>query len=450
MDSLNTYLALDLLILGVVVMLMMPRISLWHPLTAYLLFHFYSFTWRLIAIIDGSPLLYTGQANAEPVTIDEIKRGMIWADVAIVMFGIASSMAHRVFEANSNKPVSRRMMNPDAVRAVGFICIPLGFTVFFGIRNDIIGIDYGSASSGYLLTAATWPMGALAVMIFTFGFRMELVVLSAIYLSAVVFQGRNRFMFVLPLFFLVAYHVQSLRRRWPSLAIFVACLVMAVIFPRLKPIGLAVQDGNVSEVRLQLEQAFNLGNEKERTMQGENFLDQYAGALTLVDYSGQKMMGKTYLAVLTLPIPRAWWPEKPGLADHIKEISTIGRQYSVDGRIITYLGEAYLNFGYAGFFFVPACAGYLLTLVCLRATSGPMLRLGRYLYLVLFTSLVQAFRDGLASLVLFTFVHNMPMLFTWMLHLMPNYSRKALDRPPADPLAGEEEVDIARRDTRGR
>jgi hypothetical protein len=83
----------------------------------------------------------------------------------------------------------------------------------------------------------------------------------------------------------------------------------------------------------------------------------------------------------------------------------------------------------------------LLTAACLQATSGPMQRLGRYIYLVFFMALVQTFRDGLLSIFVFTVVHNMPMLFTWILHMVPGFADKSMDRPPADPLALEEESD---------
>jgi hypothetical protein len=173
----------------------------------------------------------------------------------------------------------------------------------------------------------------------------------------------------------------------------------------------------------------------------EDFLDQFAGGLSLIDSNERKFWGSTYLAIITLPIPRAWWPDKPGLADHMQEISTSGRRYDVEGRIFTYLGESYLNFGYAGLILIPALLGYLLTAACLRATSGPMLRFGRYLYLVFFMALVQTFRDGVLSILVFTVVHNMPMLFTWILHSVPGLADKSMDRPPADPLALEEESD---------
>jgi hypothetical protein len=92
--------------------------------------------------------------------------------------------------------------------------------------------------------------------------------------------------------------------------------------------------------------------------------------------------------------------------------------------------------------------GYVLTAYCLHATLGPMRRLGRYVYLVVFMALVQTFRDGLLSIFVFTLVHNMPMLFALVLHLVPGFADKSLDRPAADPLAGEEEEEIAQEEAR--
>jgi hypothetical protein len=132
----------------------------------------------------------------------------------------------------------------------------------------------------------------------------------------------------------------------------------------------------------------------------------------------------------------------------LQEITTSGRNYAEEGRIITYLGESYLNFGYAGLFLIPALMGYLLTVYCLHAVTGPMQRLSRYVYLVIFMALVQTFRDGLLSIFLFTIVHNMPMLFALICHTIPGFAKKSLDRPAADALAGEEEEEIAQEEAR--
>jgi hypothetical protein len=441
-DSLIPYFLVDLAVVIAVIVLMFRRMAFWHPLTAYLLFHLYSFTYRLFQIIGGSPLMYTGQANAEAITPDEIIRAILWADVALIFFVAASWWAHQVFEAKSAQPVERRVLNPNIAKVIGLLCLPVGAYFFYVVKTTGFVLSVDSASAGYIQAMSMWPIGVIGLLMFAFGFRWYLLALAAFFLGAVALQGYHRFMLVLPLLYFAALYLQTQRRRWPTVALFIAAFFVGLIFPRLKYIGQALQYGDTQEAFAQFSQVF-VQDKKSYTDYAatEDFLDQFAGGLSLIDSNDRKFWGSTYLAIVTLPVPRAWWPDKPGLADHLQEISTSGRRYDVEGRIITYLGEAYLNFGYAGMMLIPAFMGYLLTAACLRATAGPMQRLARYIYLVFFMALVQTFRDGLLSIFVFTVVHNMPMLFTWILHMIPGLALKSMDRPPADPLALEEEED---------
>jgi len=447
-DSLLLHLLFDLFVVAAVIVLMFRRMAFWHPLSAYLLFHLYSFTYRLFQIVSGAPLMYVGQANAEAITPEEIGRAMLWADVALIVFVMASWWAHQMFAAKAEVPTVRRVLNPGIAKAIGMLCLPIGVYFLFAIKTGRLEVSFDEASSGYVQVISMWPIGVLGLLIFAFGFRWYLVLLAALFLGLVAFQGYHRFMLILPLLYFAAFYLQSSRRRWPTWPIVVGALCVAMIFPRLKDIGRAIQYGDTQEALAQLTESFTFASKPKEVFSSEEFLDQYAGGLSLVDSNGRHFWGSTYLAIVTLPIPRAWWPEKPGLADHLQEISTSGRQYTVEGRIITYLGESYLNFGYAGFFLIPALMGYLLTAYCLQATAGPMLRLGRYVYLVVFMALIQTFRDGVLSIFVFTIVHNMPMLFALLAHLVPGYAVRSLDRPAADPLAGEEEEEIAAEEAR--
>jgi hypothetical protein len=440
-DSLIPYFLLDLFVVALVIVLMFRRMAFWHPLTGYLLFHLYSFTYRLFQIVGGSPLMYTGQANAEAITPDEIIRAMLWADVALILFVAASWWAHLVFEAKSDQPVERRVLNPNIAKAIGLLCLPLGAYFFYMVKTTGFVASIDSASAGYVQAMSMWPIGVLGLLIFAFGFRWHLLALTAFFLGAVAFQGYHRFMLILPLLYFAALYLQAHRRRWPGVVMVVAALFIGLVFPRLKSIGASIQYGDYQNAITMVQESFGQSKSEYEVASTEDFLDQFAGGLSLIDSNERKFWGSTYLAIITLPVPRAWWPNKPGLADHLQEISTSGRQYNIEGRIITYLGESYLNFGYAGLILIPALMGYILTALCLHATAGPMQRLGRYIYLVFFMALVQTFRDGVLSIFVFTFVHNMPMLFTWILHSVPGLADKSMDRPPADPLALEEETD---------
>jgi hypothetical protein len=60
----------------------------------------------------------------------------------------------------------------------------------------------------------------------------------------------------------------------------------------------------------------------------EMILDELASTLTLADQHGKLYWGRTYAGILTVAVPRQWWPGKPGLAYFEKEISTAGRPIS--------------------------------------------------------------------------------------------------------------------------
>jgi hypothetical protein len=377
---------------------------------------------------------------------------MFWADLALLGYALGGYFAHRIFESRASRPVERVKINMPITIAIGVICLALGAVFFFTMRAGLIfqeGVK-GDAFGGYAQVIAMWPIGSLGLLVFVLGFRWYLLCLIAAYLAYVGLQGYHRFMLILPLVYFTAFYLMSSRRRWPTLKILAAGLVVALVFPRLKYIGRAVQEGDSAGVIALLSESFNLSkdNTNSTISAGEDFLDQYAGALSLIDENDRKLWGSTYLAILTLPIPRAWWTGKPGLADHLTEISNSRRNFGAEGRIITYLGEAYLNFSYAGFLVVPALIGYLLTKWCLYATTGPIPRVGRYVYLVAFMAFIQMYRDGLTSLVLFSLVHNLPMFFVMLAHQAQGAAVKVIDRTPSDPLAEQEEEDIRREEAR--
>ena len=135
MDSLIPYFLLDLAVVIAVIVLMFRRMAFWHPLTIYLLFHLYSFTYRLFQILSGSPLMYTGQSNAEAITPEEITRAILWADAALLLFVAASWWAHKVFEAKADQPVERKVFNLNIAKVVGLLCLPLGAYFFYVVKT---------------------------------------------------------------------------------------------------------------------------------------------------------------------------------------------------------------------------------------------------------------------------------------------------------------------------
>lgn len=430
MKELIPYLVFDLLLVLGLPLLMWRQLSFWHPIVAYLFFHFYCFTWRLIGLINGELPMYAELARGDPIRLDEFERAMIWADLALVIFCVASHVAQRNFSRHTVRSTWRRLYSKRVINAISALALPLGFAALFIFKAGVVtAADVGS--SGYFTTAAIWPIGCVGLLVFVYGFRWYLIAMGLLYLAVVSLQGHARFMLVLPLILFTAYYLQSRGRKWPTMTILIGAFLLAAIFPQLKRIGQAYQTNDWDRLFGLVGASFSGAKGDVDAAGGEGFLDQYAGSLTMIDMNGEFYRGRTYLAILTLPVPRALWADKPGLADHTRAISTVDRQYGQEGRIITYLGESYINFGYIGFMLVPALLGYVLTYWCLRATSGPFDRFDRFIYVFFFMSFIQLFRDGLASIVVFTFAHNIPIFIVWILHLIPGVAPRVLDKTPS-------------------
>jgi len=154
------------------------------------------------------------------------------------------------------------------------------------------------------------------------------------------------------------------------------------------------------------------------------FLDEFACALTLLDQQNKLYFGSIYLPLLTLPIPRAIWPDKPTLGAAIREMSTRSRPMAASGMTTTYLGESYANFGVAGIFLVPPLLAYFLARFRRWAYVRPYDSLVRFSYVLLSVNLIQVYRDGLLSIVVFTFVNMMPLVLIVLAHAALSFSRR--------------------------
>jgi hypothetical protein len=432
-DSLVSYLATDIALLVVIVIFMARNLTFWHPLTVYLFFHIYSFTWRVIQLISGAFPMYGESLNLEAIRPEEFERAMVLADVALLCFAIGSAFAQSYFRWRAHFPWIRREVKSNIVYIASVFCLPAGLVVLVMAKTETGEISEILASSGYLTLMSLWPMSCLLALVLVKGFRPIIVIPICAYLAVVGLQGYHRYMMVLPILCLSAIYLQQKGKRWPTYAMMFIGLCMVAIFPKLKDIGRAVNAGDYGNAVSLMANAFystsdtNSGSEREFT--SEEFLDQYAGALTLIDYQGKVYYGSTYLAILTLPIPRRLWPDKPGLADHTREIATAERPYDKEGRIMTYIGESYANFRYPGVVLIPLLLGFGLSYWCLVATTGPWLRLNRYIYVMAFMAFIQLFRDGLLSLPLFSVVHNLPALFILAAHLFVGRKLLVQDSP---------------------
>jgi hypothetical protein len=416
---------LDIVVLALCAagLLRFARLSITHPGTIYMAFHGSVVTLRALAILNGAPTLFSSWGHGfAGVTDEEIVRAVLLADVALITMSIAWIMAARREQGSFSRrhPRTDRALNPKIVQFVAAITIPVGcFAILYwsklpGIENNDLSLGEW-ANSSWPLVLQTWAGLGFIALVYCYGFRFWLAMPVTIYLLVMAYQGFHRFRVLIPLILLVQIYVQRRGDRWPSIksAMVLTCVVL-LFFP-LKGIARELQQGEDLSFVLQHVRE-SVGEAIQGQNDDESILDQFASALTLADDYGKLYWGATYSGLATLPVPRSWWREKPGLADYLQDISSEARPMAENGMVVTMLGEFYLNFWYPGVIVMSLLTAYLLGRWYYSASRHGYDSLNRLVYLIVACNLVEVFRDGLTSLFVFTVVDMMPLVIIAILH----------------------------------
>lgn len=452
MSDIQFALVLDLITVACSIgaLVRLARIGHSHPASIYLFFHLTIVTLRLVALVFAdAPTLFSGFGSQfAAVGPDELARAAFVADAALVMLTVGSIRASRddvrhLLATRGEPPAPVRILSIKKIWIMVALTLPLG--VFMLLNHAMmpgsdayVRVDPREwAGSSWFLLPRTWPGLGLLALIYWYGFAWWLVAPMSVYLLLMVFQGLHRFRVVLPILMMVQIYLDRRRRRWPTAGMVMLLLGAVLVFFPMKTIGKMMQQGeSLSSIASRSGEI--LSNALSGRVADQLILDQLASGMTLSDGDGQLYLGRTYLALVTLPVPRPLWPEKPGLADHIEDLSTAQRPMAKTGMVLTYLGEAYVNFGWLGVLLAPAVIGYGLSRFYFVAYRAPYLSVLRFAYLITACSLIQVYRDGLVSLFVFTLVHMMPLVVLILLHRRRSrWSVPAEARPPVlAPAAG--------------
>ncbi|HJQ69081.1 MAG TPA: O-antigen polysaccharide polymerase Wzy [Blastocatellia bacterium] len=418
-----------------VLLLRYGRLSHSHPGTIYMFFHLYTFTLRLIGLTFGSQTMLSQYMwFFEPIREDEIVRAAILGDVALIVMTFAwikasrddLKRAHRRHDPSAE---AKPNLSLKHIWSVVVIAFPLGlfglwaFTNLPGMEGERVELGEWQTSNWFFITQV-WAGLSLLALIYWYGFRWWLMTPMGLYLFLMAIQGFHRFRVIIPAILLIQIYLDRRKLRWPPFYVLgVIFFVMLLFFP-LKEIGRLAQEGEdivqIADVSKESVHAAFVGQAPDHV-----FLDQFACTLTLTDGAGRYYYGTTYLSLLTLPIPRHWWPNKPGLADFLIDISVPTRPMSEMGMIVTFLGESYVNFGHLGIVLVPALLAYFLGRAHFRAYRSNYFSVVRLAYLLVACNLIQVYRDGLISIIVFTWVNMMPLMIIIALHYIVPANRAA-------------------------
>jgi hypothetical protein len=410
-----TALVIDLAVFAfcLAVLLWRGNLSHSHPATIYFVFHLFTFTTRLYSVMNGSPTLFaTWVGNYDPIRDDEIVRASLLADMALLVMTCAWLLAARAHHRTQSRTIWSVQISPRVLWPVVAIAMPIGL---YGLLTNaqvggavVVGAETDAASA-YETFIQVWPGLMLLALIYRFGARWYYFLPLAAYLAIEATQGYHRFRLIIPIILLAQFWLERRGKRWPTPRIALALVACGIIFFPLKHIGTMVQSGESATAIIS-----SSGEVLSQTVSGENsehqLLDEFACVLSLVDDNGKYYYGQQYVALLALPVPRIWWPEKPAITDCIREFERPIRPMLEAGMVLTFLGEAYVNFGYVGIVVIPFLLAFSLARAHQRVLNLPYGSVGHFTYLLFACNLIQVYRDGLTSIVFFVFVHMAPLV----------------------------------------
>jgi oligosaccharide repeat unit polymerase len=427
-EDIPTALVVDLIALTVcaVLLLRYGRLAHSHPAIAYLLFHVLVVPSRLLAIMAGAETLFTGWGGIfEPVTEAELVRAAFLADVTLIIMTVAWIRASVVDNRHQSKQPGARDAQPMTLSLrhiwrVVAVAFPIGI-IGLALLGNVPGfekpqIDLGEwQESSWIIVTMTWSGLALMALIYWYGFRWWLITPMSINLLFMAIQGYHRFRVIIPLILMLQIYLDRRQKKWPPAIVIIPIIAGVLLFFPMKTIGRMAQEG-ASFAEIKESSSEIIRDAVSGQAADQSVLDQLASSLTLIDRAGKSYYGSIYLALVTSPIPRQMWPDKPTMSSHLYDISTPSRPIAEVGMILTFIGEFYINFGYLGIVMLSYLMAYWLARIYFRAYRSNYFSVMRFAYLLIACNLIQVYRDGLMSLFIFTIVNMMPLAAIVFLH----------------------------------
>ena len=398
------------------------KLSIYHPATTYLIFHLFAFTIRLLFLTNGANFFLGGQTDYfTEIESHEIVKASLLADL-----GFCSMTAAWLLESKRKQslisPKSVILLDENVLKLVLFITIPLGiWGIFSQLYIPGIGkaqLNFGDWSdSSYLQNTQNLLILSMLLIVFKFGFQKYSLLIIGFCLFILAFQGQHRYRVLVPCIFLLFLYIHRQKKRWLSPRFVMIILMGIMIFLPMKYVGKLIQQGasteDLIEFASEYQESLGIGANADFS-----FLDMYASTLTLIDQKGGYYYGSIYLNLFLIPIPRPFWQNKPSLVQWITDISTSSRNLKELGAIPTIYGEAYVNFGILGiilipFLFAKYSARWYFSIINTHPQSVNL-----YLYFCFAAIIVQVYRDGLTSIIIFLSAYNLPGLFVYVFSIL--------------------------------
>lgn len=393
--------------------------SVYHPISLYLAFHGIVFVLRPLANY-GSPVAklyrawdFVPSQSAGATVILAANLGL----VAFVAGAWTTGKVPLIFRQGAAELDHRRRLIAPFLVALA-VLVPLAVASLVGIyrgawstmRMDYAtGISINTTSNGWFIEAQLMLVPFSVLIAWLFRFRAwALIPLATFVLLRAGTGGRGPFVVACVAAGLLWLYDR--KRRWPTLRITLFALLLGASFyligqDRGAAVRSFVQDGQVIEVR-----------ERSGVLESMDFAN-----FEFFQYLVDTVPGKTgtygyfvdNLQVVTEPVPRKLWPDKP-IGAPIKFFnlfdygSPFGLTYSLPG-------EGWLQAGYLGVALWCGLWGLALGAIYARFAKGRQGNFEVAVYFAFLPIFVIAYRDGLLITILRTAVFYLTPVLVWRL-----------------------------------
>ncbi len=393
--------------------------SIFNPSLWWVALHTYTVTFRLITLNLGvQSISFIGvRSNAELVN------AAIASDislVAVVAATIFDAQRRQKYSASNSPKNTGVQLNPRVGQIISILCLTIGtyaLLKFGGAATaarargiDVSAIDIGRLEqSSYPITIAGFAVQGALLQCALRGFTRWRVVMLVVLLTASSLNlARAAFILAAAMAFLI-YQTQQNRTNVPAKWA-IGVLLLGLVWFVFKPVARAIADSQDVHQIIASGQDYLIGAVSANGSSDMQFFDMQATYMAAADEAGQRFYGATVVPLLYLPIPRIVWPDKPRMNEYAYELSSPLRPITQVGMVPLLSGESYLNFGWIGCAVIPFLYILGMQIAFQWVRDRGITSAARFIYLVFLVSMVQVFRDGLSSLVIFPIVWYFPLV----------------------------------------
>lgn len=378
-------------------------VSMFHPVFIYLAFHGFVFVLRPIVVdIMGYNFIYSIY-QFMPSLSDRIT-ALIASNLGLLsfaFFSIRSGNVPMIFRDSPAQRVERNIMR-RTLPAMLAVSVPLGVYSFVtgidavtsGVTSMVMknGYRVNTTGSGYLTDAMLLLVPVCGLFAWYFRFRLfSFVPLVVFFLLKASSGGRGAF--VIAVVSVAYFYFYDKKIRLPGARLVLLTLAVGVVF------NFIGQDRGYA-----LREAIGLKNQYENINEGgtgRGFLEGMDFAsMEYVEYvvyvvpqrSGTYDYFLANLQLLTEPIPRALWPDKP-VGAPIKLIDYFAYGNPM-GMAVTLPGNGWFELGWIGVILWCGLWGWALGKFYRWFVSGPQDAITVSFYMVSLPVLLVGFRDG--------------------------------------------------------